>query len=416
MSDRLTTLPFELFEMIVLFAQSHPQTKHLYVSKAFLPFVRRPIFKATKINSYQKLSTFLELIDSTPAVIPFVLDLEIKLAGEKDVGVPKNKALTKGFAQLSSTLHLTIEHSSRIAKLVLSPINERSLLSMRSLMIKDPLEGYQNPLDPSHFRWLERYLNLYSLHLRITRDINETGRRKRSTSSAEDSANWGINYLGLEAPCINNPSLHDFLSYFPTLYSLNIYELSDENISCLRPILDHLPTIDEIQYLAITSFFDARNPEDLSDLLPRFTTLVELDFGEGTLNQKVFDLLNSSTFPKLEILSFRFGVRISTDQLKSLISGPKKVTNLEQISLNLIVKDPDITGAGDYAFDYDGDWLGPLGFSKDLTPKGLEELVQLADREGVKVAGYGAEFARREIESRKTNKKGMSKWEKYMEI
>jgi len=210
MSDRLTTLPFELFEMIVLLAQSHPRTKPLYVSKAFLPFVRRPVFKVTKIKSYERLSTFLELINSTSAIIPFVIELEIKLKGKQDVGVPKNKALKTGFAHLIATEYVKLEGSSRIAKLLLAPSNDRALLSMGSLRIEDPLTGFQNPLDPSNFRWLSRYSNLHSLDLAITRDINDTGRRRNQSASAPVSSsnvNWQIvaSSVTLRSPISSHP-------------------------------------------------------------------------------------------------------------------------------------------------------------------------------------------------------------------
>ena len=415
MSDHLTSLPFELFEMIVQLAQANPQTKTLYVSKAFRPFARRHLFESTKIRSYGRLATLFDLITTDKAIVPFIKTLDISLKGEKDPGVPKDRALTTGFAHLFATEIVGIEYSSRIAKTVLSPLNERSLISMRSLMIKDPLDGFQNPLDPSHYRWLERYTNLYSFELAITRDVNEIGRKRRSSSNAEDSTNWQIGYLGLEAPCINNPSIHDFISFFPNIVSFDIFERTDDGTSCLLPILSQIDTPEDLDYLQLMSYAEPEEPEDLSRILPRFKNLSYLDFGPGTLHNKSFNLLNHSTFPHLEILSLRYGVDISTVQIKSLITGDKKLSNLRCVSLALIMKDPEIYGEGDYERDFDmGGWLAPLGFTAKFTPKGLEEIVEVADREGMHLEGYAVSFARREIESRKKDAKGRSNWERKM--
>jgi len=417
MSDRLTTLPFELFEMIVLLAQSHPRTKPLYVSKAFLPFARRQLFGSTKIRSYGRLAELFDLIADNKAVIPFVKTLDINLKGETDTGVPKDRVLTTGFTQLCETEVLSIEQSSRIAKLVLSPLHERSLISMVTLDIKDPLEGFQNPLDPSHYRWLERYRNLYAFELVITRDINEAGRRRRSSSSkSTESTNCEIGYLGLEAPCINNSSLHDFISFFPNVVKFDIYERTkDPETSRLLPILERLPDPESMTFLRLLSLCTRDYSEDLSSILPRFKNVSNLSFGPGTLNPKSFDLINYTTFPRLELLCFGYRTDVSTEQLKSLISGEKKLVGLRRLDLALIMKDPDIAGDRDYERDYDmGGWLAPLGFTAKFTSKGMEEIVELADREGMHLEGYAVDLARRETKSRKKDSRGRSTWERKM--
>ncbi|GAA5823735.1 hypothetical protein JCM5353_008575 [Sporobolomyces roseus] len=420
MSDRLTTLPFELFEMIVLFAQSNPRTKPLYVSKAFLPFVRPPVFKVTKIKSYERLETFLELINSTSAVIPFVIELEIKLEGKKDVGVPKNKALKTGFAQLIATEYVKLEGSSRIAKLLLAPSNDRALLFMGSLRIEDPLTGFQNPLDPSNFRWLSRYSNLHSLDLVITRDINDTGRRRNQSACAPVSSsnvNWQIDTLGLDGRFIRNTSLSDFISSFPNVHAYGFYEKTVDFPCPLVPFLDHLPHLGT-DFLALTVMrADRENVEDFSSVLSKFSDLEVLNIGVGTFNNKVFDILNHDTFPNLTHLALRRGMRISIEQIKSFISGPKKLSKLEELELQIVVKDPENSGDGDYRYarEYD-DVEGPLGLLDGITAQGLEEIVHLADKEGLSLTGYAAEFARREIESRKEDSKGRSRWERRYEL
>ncbi|GAA5823741.1 hypothetical protein JCM5353_008577 [Sporobolomyces roseus] len=342
--------------MIVLFAQSNSQTKPLYL---------------------------FDLIADNKAVIPFVKTLEINLKGETDIGVPKDRVLTTGFTQLSATEVLSIEQSSRIAKLVLSPLHERSLISMVTLDIKDPLEGFQNPLDPSHYRWLERYRNLYAFEL---------------------------------APCINNSSLHDFISFFPNVVKFDIYERTkDPEISRLLPILERLPDPESMTFLRLLSLCTRDYSEDLSSILPKFKNVSNLSFGPGTLNTKWFDLINYTTFPRLELLCFGYRTDVSTEQLKSLISGEKKLVSLRRLDLALIMKDPDIAGDRDYERDYDmGGWLAPLGFTAKFTSKGMEEIVELADREGMHLEGYAVELARRETESRKKDAWGRSTWERKM--
>ena len=387
MSDHLTSLPFDLFEMIVRLAQSNPHTKLLYVSKAFLPFVRPLVFRETIIDSYKKLSTFLELVDLNKAIVPYVVTLEIKLEGHPDVGVPKNKVLKTGFAQLVSTSRVKLEGSSRIAKLLLAPSHDRSLQSMCSLGIQDSLDGFRNPLDPSHYRWLERYNRLLYFELDITRNINETGRRRGSSSNASELTNCRISSLTLRAPCINNPCLLDFISLFPNVTHFSILERTDDGTSCLLPILSQIATPENTTYLGLESFAEADRPEDLSSVLPRFKNFSYLDFGPGTLHNNSFDLLNHTTFPRLEILYFSHGADVSSKQLESLITGDKKLSNLRYVCVD----------------------------STKPPTEEMEEMVELADRKGIRLEGDAVELARLEIESRKKDVRGRSDWERKME-
>jgi len=417
MSDHLTSLPFELFEMIVHLVQTQPRTKPLYVSEAFLPFVRRLMFKETTIESYSKLSTFLELVNSNKAIVLYIITLEIKLEDEKDEGVPKNKALTTGFSQLASTRYLTLEGSSRIAKLLLAPLNARSLPSMSYLRIQDPLNGFQNPLDPSNFRWLERYSDLGSFCLAITRDINEVGRsRRKSSANAEtpSNINWQIGFLVLEGRFVRNPSLLDFISSFPSVYRYSFFEKTVDGSASLIPLLDHLPTFLQVDYLAITTM--SANLEDFSPVFRKFANLETLDIGLGTSRQ-VLDTINHTNFPKLTTLVLRRGVQFSIEQIKSLISGAEKLSKLKEIELRIVVRDPAILEDKDYQYSWERDEVdGPYGLIDGITAKGLEEIVHLADKEGLTLTGYAAEFARREIGSRKEDSKGRSRWERRYEL
>jgi len=162
---------------------------------------------------------------------------------------------------------------------------------------------------------------------------------------------------------------------------------------------------------------DRENVEDFSSVLAKFSDLEVLNLGVGTFNNKVFDILNYDTFPNLTHLALRRGMRISIAQIKSFISGPKKLSKLEELELQIVVKDPENSGDGDYRYarEYD-DVEGPLGLLDGITAQGLEEIVHLADKEGLSLTGYGAEFARREIESRKEDSKGRSRWERRYEL
>jgi len=415
MSDRLTTLPFELFEMIVLLAQSHPRTKPLYVSKAFLPFVRRPIFKVTKIKSYERLETCLELINSNEAIIPFVAILKIKLVYEKDVGSPTNKVLRQGFSRLFATQILAIHHSARLGKIVLSPPDDNSMLpSMHTLLLVGSVDGFQNPLDPFHYRYLSRYYSLSGLSLSFTCNINGIDQsRKEGTLSNRGLVKQRIGHIGLDGCFVQNPSLRDFISNSP-IVSLNLVEKTSRLPTSLSPILQHLPSPQEMKYLALACDRDRDPPEDLSDILSNFPSLVSLDLAVGSFNEKVLEILNDSTFPNLTTLILRIGIKISIQQIKSLISGPKKLSNLIELELELIMRDPSISASGDYGWSREYELeIGPLGINDRITAKGLEEIVQLADREGLKVTGYATEFARREIKSRRNGYRGRSNWERY---
>lgn len=156
MSDYLSSLPVELFEDIIRLVQEDAASPQLYVSKAFLPFVREPLFKTIKLQSFPSLKSFVQLIKSSPLVAQYVDTLEIDMLHEHDATEPKNKSVKSFFTALDHLEHLEIKHSSRLAQLVLSPSTRILLPRMMALKVTSTFEGWENPLDPNHFKSLTR--------------------------------------------------------------------------------------------------------------------------------------------------------------------------------------------------------------------------------------------------------------------
>lgn len=238
-----------------------------------------------------------------------------------------------------------------------------------------------------------------------------------------------ITFLELQGPCCRNPATFTFLSLFPNLTSFSTYDLTEPtSVSRAAPVLERILLPQQLSGLRVASLRDYHYPEDISSILPRFSSLVHLDLGMGVFNNRVFDLLNHKTFPHLKSLVLRYEVSISDEQLSSLISGPQRLSKLEELDLWLILENE---GEPQFDFDFDSDdeeideemyyrmveesgWEpGPIGFKDKLTAQGLEEAVKLADREGLKVTGYAAEWAREQIESRKSNGGGKSDYELF---
>ena len=423
MSDCFTSLPIELFESIVQTIQEDEDTPPLYVSKAFLPFAREKLFTTITLNSFEDFNSFVRLVQISNPVCKYVQCLAIDLLYEHDKVEPKTKLLKPFFSSLDQVEILEIKHSSRLVKFILNPSTQSVLPSMLVLKLSTTFEGLDNPLDPKHYKNLSRYANLGMLHL----DVNRESQKSVGGNASRVAPLHQIKFLELQGQVCRNPAVFSFLSLFPSLNGFSTYDLTTPtSVSFARPILERIPLPEQLVYLRVASLRNYNSPEDISPILRRFSHVKDLDIGMGVFNDKVFDLLNYETFPSLESLTLRYEVSISDEQLKSLITGPKKLHKLKHLDLWLILEnegppipemysdeeEEEIDEERYYrAIEASGWEEGPIGFKGKLTAKGLEEAVEAADKEGLEVTGYAVEFARVCIESRKRNESGLSDYE-----
>ncbi|BGP11641.1 hypothetical protein NBRC10512_001466 [Rhodotorula toruloides] len=163
----------------------------------------------------------------------------------------------------------------------------------------------------------------------------------------------------------------------------------------LAALLEEVPEPDSVIFLSLCRM---GCDENLGRALRKFDCLsVGVEFRAGTWHRDCVSALRDMKL--LKEITLDAWTTITTDDLACLITGPKKHPSLETIDLQNI---RDV-GSNPYGTDSDSDdeWERYDGWTDDFTLKGLADLLEVADKEGVKCEGLAVKLARQELACRR---------------
>ncbi|BGP11695.1 hypothetical protein JCM10049v2_007615 [Rhodotorula toruloides] len=391
--DYLTSLPPELFDCICqLVVTAKPKQYLGGISKAFLSTSRRLCFATTTVRSFQRLQQLCRLVSESSGVAFFVKELRLHLEGE-DIGQPRAKELATLFGSLTSTTHLEIEGSARIAKMVLAPKTAGQYLpKLVSLCLLDPFHGWANPFAPDHYANLKHYPHFNVLELTVRRSRASLGRYQQR-GRLPDWRPWGW-WLSLRGPILGNPAVHDLLSWFEYPEGLYLHETEPLTATeSLDSLLDCLPEPDGLRRLSLASFGGQAN---MAQALTKFNLSYGLEFRSGAYHRDCLPVI--SKMQELEELSFYDNLCITIRDLTTLITGPDKLASLVKVELHNVWdrwKEEEWIDDFGYELERYGGW------SSEFSLSGLAELLKIADEEGVEFEGLAVSLARERLADRR---------------
>ncbi|GAA5822365.1 hypothetical protein JCM5353_001585 [Sporobolomyces roseus] len=199
----------------------------------------------------------------------------------------------------------------------------------------------------------------------------------------------------------NSPLLPSLASYFPTLTSLTLTDLSlVQPLDRIFDFLDRLPNPQNIETLNLNLGDQShKDTTPLPRILVKFTSLKVLGLPEMPLG----DL--SPVLPNLPLQRLKFGINTSLAALEvsRFLSGPTKIPTLEVVELDNLEDSPAKEGARIPREvpprDVDYPLLEALGWrygswTDEFELDHFDELVKVAEREGIRLEG-GTVDARR---------------------
>uniref|UniRef100_A0A0K3CQ09 BY PROTMAP: gi/342318918/gb/EGU10874.1/ Cell wall surface anchored protein [Rhodotorula glutinis ATCC 204091] n=1 Tax=Rhodotorula toruloides TaxID=5286 RepID=A0A0K3CQ09_RHOTO len=405
MTDYLTKLPVELFLDICQRVQDAKQGPYLgAVSKAFVSFAREATFGDTTVKTYERLQKLCNLATLSPSAIASVRSLYLPLKNAHDDGIPRAFDLAVLLARLTGLNVLDIERAPRVAKTVLAPTSaRRPLPRLTGLRIDDPLEGWANPFAISHYVNLYQYPNLFNLTLHVEREVDSLGPYHATDEPEWAPFCWSVTLRG---PILDNPAARDFVHWLrssdaPYLHDYSKTRTDDSFASFLEVVRDP----QDLRGLSLLRLAEAK--EDLHLALERFENLFGLELRAGTTLKPCLSTLRS--LASLERLFFYVGAKVTTKDLKSLVTGRGKLPLLNLVGLHVLFDNcvflaQDYGGIPeDYAYDYYEYSDNPryYGWTSDFTLDGLVDLLEIADEEGIKFEGLAVKLAREELAYRK---------------
>ncbi|BGP17156.1 hypothetical protein JCM10213_006049 [Rhodosporidiobolus nylandii] len=387
MTDYLTSLPAELLHDIT--EQVHESYMGPYlgrVAKAFLPHSRTLAFRKLKLYGSAGVLKFAALLKASPGVATYVETLESRFAQQywQDEGKPSTKAVLALLSRLTSLKELSIPHSTRLVKAVLTDMSTTRLFpSLWRLELQDPFTGWANPFDPAHFRALSRHKELWHLTLNVERTMDSLGRYRPAKSSEILRSEWQWSLI-IRGPLTKNPAAEDLLDIFPEIRSLIIHDTGPSAREHLPSFLACLPVPEVLRTLSFSCALDESTYPSLAASIQTFTRLSALEFCQNSFSPSLLPALLA--LPQLDELFFQQGTSVSSQDLVGLISGPDQLGKLKKVVINQI-RFPD-------------SWLGvqdeePL-WTKNFSREGMDEVLDAAQARHVKVVGAAADWVREE--------------------
>ncbi|ORY91481.1 hypothetical protein BCR35DRAFT_298652 [Leucosporidium creatinivorum] len=372
-----------------------------------------------------------------------------EIVGSEDGGTPSDEALVECFAQLNQLTSLKVIGSSRIAALVLSyRVARSSLPALGGLTLAASFKDWSNPFNPEHYKQLGRYggrtgLGLDYFDITILRDIDSitetppsshpsapssesqsVDESPGSTVSAEqvesleateaeddlkreddepegtdedgysfastDDENFGVELPPLSAARVAGPLSHPFALDLADLTRDNIATIivSTSPLPSFRPFLEPTFCPELLRSLILRKIYGGGGLDPLDDLLLSFTALEELELAKGTFSPSLF----TQILPTRPISRLVFGLEaeVTSQQLLDLVHGPQRLSSLKVLCLD-VVNGTKGTAVGMMPYLGTEDWLYPdwilPRWPEGLTRRSVEELVRIAEKEGIRVEG-----------------------------
>ncbi|GAA5824355.1 hypothetical protein JCM5353_007039 [Sporobolomyces roseus] len=410
--DYFSRLPNELVGQILMYIDTGGP-----LSKRFLPFFRRDLYRVVWLNTFEALALFCRTARSHSGLLsitePFTF--EVKRTPEEvddDLDVDEIDPGTSSDEDLLVVLHslqrlecLQIIEPGRFAKLacrteVAFPFSE----TLEELWVDFPSERCADPFQPHGIvDLLARYPALEDFTYEIPNHSNLSSSPLPSsrTPLPQTPVFNNLRNLVLEADLSNSSLFPSLASYFPAVTSLALTDLSlVQPLDRIFDFLDRLLNPQNIETLNLN--LGDQSHKDMTSLpriLVKFTSLKVLELPEIPLDD-LYPVL-----PNLPLQRLKFGINRSLTALEvsRFLSGPTKIPTLEVVELDTLEDLPAKEGAripgGVPPRDVDYPLLEALGWrygswTDEFELDHFDELVKVAEREGIRLEG-GTVDARR---------------------
>ncbi|BGO95947.1 hypothetical protein NBRC10512_005469 [Rhodotorula toruloides] len=358
--DYLTSLPPKLFDYICqLVIDDRPQQYLGGISKAFLPSARERTFRSVSAETEPAATKLFEALAASPGAASHVNYLTLRLpetAFSSKAFAPTVRAAIRHLRKLGI---LEVSGAYELSKRLLSPTSPSTLPELFWLKICSTLKGWRSPFSPEHYRTLKHYGRLYRLDLSIQRSkIWRIGWSPRGAEPISMPSTFRQLKLGGGAV---ETSKADVLAnaFTPSVLQLEGGRGSDAPIS---PRLHRLPC--SVAELSLQRYSPLL--EDLSAVLPNLRQVKELSL-YGSFDCSTILPLLARELPYLAYLGLEANESFTAQHLVDILQGPQKILTLRFLFL-----------AGPFA---------RRSVHVSLEPEELIEVVELADREDVRIAG-----------------------------
>ncbi|GAA6039754.1 hypothetical protein JCM8097_004202 [Rhodosporidiobolus ruineniae] len=389
---KLTDLPNELIDEIVeLMYAANPKQYLGAVHRVFLASSRSVTFREVRTKpGTHSLWQLCKLVSNTPSAAASLRVLSIsnasnwdaRLSGQ-DYGVPLGPTKLRSlFRQLNSVEELHIR-SEALAKLILKPTSTGEVFPrLHFLKIEYSDVHVANPFDPRRFTHLDRYPLLDALELAFPSYLGSDSEHRPYRGRLATKRSWWITLRGWLG---RNAAVPDLISLF-NIDSLTLHDISPVDAFSPTPILRAVRYKGNLSALAVRhlGLHDAVDPA----LLATFPNLSSLTLDPATLSPSGLAALSSLT--SLTRLVFGPNSLVSSADLVPLLSGPNKLPSLRTLRLDVVHKP--------HSDFYAVDPLAYSGWTSSFTLKGVGELLDLAEKEDIKLTGLAVALVKRERE------------------
>ncbi|GAA5984541.1 hypothetical protein JCM10908_003392 [Rhodotorula pacifica] len=377
--DRFTTLPVELFEIIVHLAQAEEGCPYLVlVSKAFLPFARQRRFEDVTVKSYAQLDKLCGMHKCTRYIDELTIDMDAQV----DYGVPRDARLKTLFRRLTSVRFLVILSSIRLIKTVLAPPTAATLPNLAVLGIADGFEKIPHPFSPELYASLATYAKLSTL------SITHRGYRRgyqlpseRVTYKGKPIPELGgdrIWTLDLIGELSGSTAARHLVSSFANIADLSLWDTSSEqDAKSLTDFRSAIRNPNGVKILSLsTPLWDFAPRLGLREIVEHLPQLEHLTFAGAAF--RAWLLPTMATLTSLRTISFAADSDVCDVELAALLGGPNRLTQIREVYLDL----------GQEAYRHARRRQGRL------TKQGMVYCVGLAEEYGVEMEGELVEKAR----------------------
>ncbi|GAA5903090.1 uncharacterized protein JCM6883_002691 [Sporobolomyces salmoneus] len=315
--DRLSLLPNELLDDIFAEAYFKSEASREPLSKRLYPFFERKLFHRVSLSSSRQLGAFLEAVSSQTRKGELVdeLDLGDGCANSRLLG-----RLERLFPLLPNLQHLEVAPALlRIGSRLTNPLEK--LTSVGSVTMKVVWRGRQS-IDWNYFSFLSV---LPSLNTLTIYDWPDTPSTNFHTATSAEVVFPRVTTLRIDGLGTRSSSVETLLKACPSLRHFEVEHprsnsFSDWSLSLLPATLESLKL----------EVIGGRGDLDLQ----RFKNLRSLDLGDECYSARIHMVI----LQLLDLVKLRLGTGLfDAVQSLSLVLGPSRLLNLEEITLDFDV-------------------------------------------------------------------------------
>ncbi|GAA5974587.1 hypothetical protein JCM5350_001206 [Sporobolomyces pararoseus] len=418
--DYLSRLPPELIQDIFDAAHSAEQPLSGPLSRGLHQFYLQTRYRSIQLTAgYGQLSKFCDSL--TPELARYTISLKINieyLADEEteeeeldgydsdtrefekerlsearltmesdDVDGPDNESVKTTFEMMHYLEVLEITGSTRLALLVLSPLNAKATFRhLAELTLGSVFAGIEDPFHPILFQNLSNYSHLSRIELFVERPSDSIVPSSKPPLSETPFPN--VVSITLNGPLFATSSTSHLISSIPLLSVLNLTDTSLGRVPWrITSLLDSVCDSERIKALSLNC--DCRQSGfigNLSESLSRCPNLEALALGGPFPNMSRIFYETLARLPLVQLVFFlRFP--ISLDYLKELVTGPHQSETLRYLNLSNVEAETIKTAEWFERHLFGDDWesvppaIVPAQWTESFSKEGVHELLELVSQQ-----------------------------------